>query len=442
MSLASTTANKRKLHTFLLILLALFVSVAVFCYDTFIAQYTYNSYGVISAYLSLFYSFLNMKSNSKRVFVFFIFFFLFLFPFDFLISNFAEVPLIGVYKINELPFIFLLFNIFQVSCFFIVKASCGFNYRSIEFINARVVYLFLVLVLSIGVFLLEGSNIFTSQSSYQAYEDNLSAASGLNEYLLILSIFLLFFRKSTPERLLFVLVILFYVYKSISFGFRVQSIMAVFIIGIAIVKKDPSKYLIWFSAFLGFFAILLFGFLKEGADVSKLGVKLLVDDRYGYAQSHQHGVLSSSSTVLLRYSDRNITEKIIDIPSAVLSSTLPRRLIGDFIPRVYPSAYVQQFEYTPGGVLFIVHVYTLLGVPGYIALLVIFVFLFSGFNKCNYITNSKDKFFVVPVVTLFVFFVRWISYDFFNYGLRTLFILLLLFSIYFFLKKVTLPVVK
>ncbi|WP_172588450.1 hypothetical protein, partial [Shewanella xiamenensis] len=136
-------------------------------------------------------------------------------------------------------------------------------------------------ILSIGIFLLKGSNIFTSQGTYQAYEDNLSAASGLNEYLLILAIFILFFRKNTIERLIFVLLMLFYVYKSISFGFRVQSIMAIFIIGITIVKKDPSKYIIWFSAFLGFFAILLFGFLKEGADVSKLGVKLLVDDRYG-----------------------------------------------------------------------------------------------------------------------------------------------------------------
>lgn len=440
--LTASLANNRNFPQLFLITLAAFFSIITYCYDEYFAHYTYDSYGVISAYLSLLFSFMNMKNNSKRVFLFFIFFFLFLFPFDFLISYIAEVPLIGVYKLNELPFIFLLYNIFQISCFFIVKANCEFNYRSIEFMNSKKIYYILLIILSIGIFLLKGSNIFTSQGTYQAYEDNLSAASGLNEYLLILAIFILFFRKNTIERLIFVLLMLFYVYKSISFGFRVQSIMAIFIIGITIVKKDPSKYIIWFSAFLGFFAILLFGFLKEGADVSKLGVKLLVDDRYGYAQSHQHGVLSSSSTVLSRYSDRLISEKILDIPSAVLSSTLPRRFVGNDIPRVYPSAYVQQYEYTPGGVLFIVHVYSLLGFPGYIVLLVLFVLLFSGFNKCDSVMNSKDKFFVVPVVTFFVFFVRWISYDFFNYGLRTLFILLLLFSIYMILKKLTLSVVK
>lgn len=413
-----------------------FFSLLLFYYDTAVCSYTYESYGLASAYFALFLSVLSLVRNSNRVFLFFIFFFLTLFPFDFLVSNGAEVPLIYVYKLKELPFVFLLFNLFQCSCLFIKGAKVSFSYRNIEFLNSRFVFYFFTLLMLIGTLSLKGSNIFSSSGSYTAYTTNLDSASGLNEYLLILAIFLLFFSKRKTERIIFVLVVGLYVFKSVTYGFRVQSIMALFIIGVAVAKKDPSKVVIWCCAFLGFFIILLFGFLKEGADVSNLGLKILVDDRYGYAQSHQHGVLSSSSTVLDIYSKSTVMQELLDVPATLLSATLPRRFIGDDVPRVYPSAYVQTFEYTPGGVMFLVQIYVLTGWVGFALFNLIFISICNSFNRSVHVNDYKSRVNIVIVVTFFIFFVRWISYDFFNYGVRTLFILTILFSIYKVISKI------
>ncbi|NOH45052.1 hypothetical protein F0259_14730 [Vibrio cyclitrophicus] len=294
--------------------------------------------------------------------------------------------------------------------------------------------LFLVLfVYLIGTLYLSGGNIFESDASYSAYRDNLKGASGLNEYLILLSCIFVVFKKNNVTRCLISLAISLYIFKSVIYGFRVQALMQFILLYFIIVNKDIKSRYLFIVLIFGFLLMLVYGFTKEGMQVENIGLELLVDTRYGYAQSHQQGVLSSS-TAILNYQG-NTPNIFINIPSVLTATVVPRGLVGDIVPWAYPSSFVQNYQYTPGGGLFTTQVYFLLGFPGLFIISFFMLFIFSVF--LNFERCKPDPISALLFTVAVVFFPRWVSYDFFNYYARSAFILVCLYLLIRFFLKVS-----
>ena len=385
-------------------------------------------------YLCFVLSLINVLRFAHRFFIFSVFFFMFLFPFDFMLTELVSAPLFPGYKTQYISIVFLILCIFQGSCLLINAPKESFVYRELEFIKDKWLLVACFMFFAVGLYMFKGESIFSASKSYSTYQANIKNSSGLNEYLLIFSVFILFIKKSFLMRCFFVGLLGVFVTKAVFYGFRVQAIMGLLVIFITVFKQDPPRFFSILIMISGFFVMLIFGFMKEGADIDNFSLDLLVDVRYGYAQSHQHGVLSSSTVILSHSESLSLEQKLATIPALILASTVPRRFLNDLVPWVYPSSYVQTFEYTPGGGLFIIQIYFLLGVGGIIVFLVSFVSLLNYFSKLNVISKNKDKYILVLIVYMFVFMPRWISYDFFNYGLRGCFLIFLLVSLHSLLK--------
>lgn len=372
--------------------------------------------------------FLIFKFRKRTLFTLLIFF-ITLFPFDFLLVYFSGANFFDGLDFKNINLVFLTCAI-PLSFFLLIETPRNYlsNY-TLDFIHDNTVKFSIIFVYFVGTMYLSGGNIFESSQSYSAYQDNIKGASGLNEYLILLSCFFVLYKQTRITKVLIFIALSFYVFKSATFGFRVQVLMQCIVLFFIMVNKDiKSKYL-FVSLISGFFLMLVYGFAKEGMDIDKIGFELLVDTRYGYAQSHQQGVLSSSSAIL-NYKDY-VPNIFINLPSILSASVIPRRLVGDLFPWAYPSSFVQNFQYTPGGGLFTTQIYFLLGFPGLIVISFLMTLLFS---KVIVFRNERPKAVItILFVVAVVFFPRWVSYDFFNYYVRnsvTLILLYLLLKIF------------
>ncbi|EIC2299056.1 hypothetical protein K9823_003382 [Vibrio cholerae] len=364
-------------------------------------------------------------------------FFLFLFPFDFLLGLYSGGKLLPVYKFEYLNQVFYSFSIsISILASFMKDSS-----RRVVFIghglslirSDTILYIYILAAFALTVSIKGNISVF-SENSYSQYQDNLRMGSGIIEYVLMIFIAILFFRKSSVLLFLCVACISFYIVKMFLLGFRVQTIVGVLILFFMIRNKHPKPILNIMLCFCSFLFMLSYGIIKEGVNIIDDGVtfNVLLDTRYGYIQSHQHGVLSSSS-VILSHPLPNDIPSVLLIPSTFLASILPRFLLDSYIPFVYPSAYVQTFEYTPGGGIFSTQIFHLLGTAGLLFLSFLLAMTFR-----LYLVSKSVNIFVVSAITLLCFFPRWVSYDFFNFGMRT--ILIVLFLVYtpkfFFFMKV------
>lgn len=350
-------------------------------------------------------------------------FFIFLFPFDFLLAYFSGEKLLPVYKLEYINDVFLFLGVaLSILSPFISTNGVGLIGTDLAFIRSNkvlVLYLMIAALLTISI---RGESVLFVDGSYQQYQDNLSKGSGVIEYTLMLFIASIFFKKNRILKIISIICVLFYIFKMILLGFRVQSMVALLVLCFMVLNKNPKPITNLILCLVAFFSMLSYGILKEGINIFEDGLSfnILLDTRYGYVQSHQHGVLSSS-TVMLSYPSSDDIPELLNWPAAALASTIPRFVLDSTIPFVYPSAYIQKFEYTPGGGLFPVQIMYLLGLPGLIIISFLLGRIFLG-----YINAKKTDVYVVSGVTLLCFFPRWVSYDFFNFGFRTLFMVLIL----------------
>ncbi|TDM56051.1 hypothetical protein [Aliivibrio fischeri] len=359
-------------------------------------------------------------------------FFLFLFPFDFLLVYFSGATFFWGLDFYNINFVFLTCAI-PLSFFLAIPTPKDYilNYN-FNFVQDKYIQYGLIFIYAVGTFSLSGGNIFESSRSYSAYQENIKGATGLNEYLILLSCIFVLFNKTKITRFVISLLLSFYIFKSVIYGFRVQALMQFVVLYFIVLNRDVKSKYLFVLLISGFFLMLLYGFAKEGMQFEQFGLDLLVDTRYGYAQSHQQGVLSAS-TVMLNYQEY-VPNFFINIPSVLSVSTIPRGLIGDIFPWAYPSSFVQNFEYTPGGGLFTTQIYFLLGFPGLIIISFIMTLIIGKF-----IAFDKEK--PSPIVAIFsivalVFFPRWISYDFFNYYVRSSIVLVILYLLILLLLSV------
>lgn len=424
-----------KIYTFGNLFLSIFFLIALL--SAYLWTEITGEYGAI-VFILLLISIVNLYRFRKAFFIFIVIFFSFLFPFDFVLSFFSNVPLLPYYRLEYLGLVFLLLSLFQLMLLGIKVPKYQVSFESLSFIKTNSYVIFLLLaVLLMSILFLKGSNIFESGvvNSYKAYQENLSRMSGYNEYIIIFSLFVHFFKKTKLQKTIFILLLAFLAVKLISFGFRVQSVMVLILIMINLFQKGlDSKFSIMFVLF-GFLIVLLFGFVKEGQSMEEFSLSLLVDDRYGYIQSHQHGVLSSSSVILEVYGTRTyIVEKLLDLGGSILAGLIPRAIIGDSFPNAYPSAFVQTTQYTPGGGFFLVQVYSLVGWVGVLLTLSYMRYMLNAFLNRKRQEHIKEILNLVFVTVFIVFFPRWMSYDFFNFMMRTYVTLLLLICAFYLIK--------
>jgi hypothetical protein len=307
-----------------------FISIAIFIFSVLDGSY------IAVLYLCFALSLINVLRFSHRFFIFSVFFFIFIFPFDFLLTELVNAPLFPGYKKEYISLVFSILCIFQGACLLIRAPRESFVYRRIEFIKDKWLLVACFIFFAIGLYMFKGESIFSASKSYSTYQANIENSSGLNEYLLIFSVFILLIKKSFLMRCVFVGLMGVFVTKAIFYGFRVQAIMGLLVIFITVFKRDPPRVFSILIMVSGFFAMLIFGFMKEGAEIDNLSLDLLVDVRHGYAQSHQHGVLSSSTIILSHSESLSLEQKLFTIPALILASTVPRRFLNDVIPWVYP----------------------------------------------------------------------------------------------------------
>ncbi|WP_394135673.1 hypothetical protein [Aliivibrio fischeri] len=405
------------------------LSLSFFIIIFFVAESLSNFY--LMPVCLLLIAFVLIVKFRKRTLFSLMLFFVFLFPFDFLMVYFSGATFFHAYDFNNINLVFLTLSFFCSFLLFIPSPKEYIKSYDLEYINSNILFFFILGVYLLGTMYLSGGNIFESDSSYGAYRDNLKNASGLNEYLIILSCLFIIIKKTKAMRFFVCFAVSIYIFKSVIYGLRVQALMQFIVFYFMFINKDiKSKYL-FLALSSGFLLMLIYGFAKEGMIIEKIGFELLVDTRYGYAQSHQQGVLSSS-TAMLNYKDL-FPNVFLNIPSVMSASVIPRGIIGDILPWAYPSSFVQMFQYTPGGGLFTTQIYLLLGFPG---LIIILLFMVSFLNSFLNLGNRKPNCIITLLfIVTVVFFPRWISYDFFNYFARSSFVLIMLYVfIYIFLK--------
>ncbi|WIG69270.1 oligosaccharide repeat unit polymerase [Photobacterium damselae] len=391
----------------LYVVLLYFFSITLY----FITNYSYNI--CIIPLASFILGAITVFRFRYKTLIAFILFFILLFPFDFLLVYYSGVKFFPGYDFNNINIVFLCLLLFQSTIFYISPPKImSYNY-DFEAIKSDLILYILIFIYAVGVLLLSGGNIFNSTESYDLYQDNLNAGSGLYEYLIMLSCLIVLFKKNKKQKIIFIFFLSLYVIKTVLFGFRVQAIMQFIVLYIVVINRDLKPYMLFIALGGGFLLILSYGFMKEGMNFDNINLSLLIDTRYGYAQSHQQGVLSSS-TAILNYTNE-INYKLFNIPSVFMASILPRGLVGDIIPWAYPAAFVKQFQYTPGGGLFIVQIYFLFGFTGLFISSILITFLIN--KICN--QRYKNRLIVCFSLILVVFFPRWISYDFFNYFMRS-----------------------
>lgn len=358
--------------------------------------------------------------------------FLLMFPWDYLLVKISNAPFFYVYKHEYM--IDVLFSL-CIFCSFMSTTSSSkeVNFhtgKNLEFFSSKSLFYIYIISALIITLSIQGNNIILSTKSYSTYQENLSNGNGLIEYVLMIFIACLFFKKNKKMKWIFFSLLSIYIIKMILLGFRVQAMVAIIIMSFLIINgKMKARYNL-LLCFIGLFSTLLYGFIKEGVNISEqaLSLELLLDTRYGYVQSHQQGVLSSS-TVISSYPNDSIPY-IFRWPAAFIISILPRSIIVDWLPFMYPSAYVRDFQYIPGGGLFTVQIKFLLGYLG----LILFSAIIALILKKDFQKQSASIY-TIFTTTLLCFFPRWVSYDFFNYGVRSCVIVLILVYIGVFLKK-------
>lgn len=365
--------------------------------------------------------------------------FLLMFPWDYLLVKISNATFFYVYKHEYMAEVLFSLCVF---CSFMSTVSSSKSKKiyyhtgnSLALFSSNSLYYIYIIIALIITISIKGENIILSAKSYSTYQENLNSGNGLIEYVLMIFIACLFFKKNKHMKLLLFILLSIYILKMILLGFRVQAMIAIIIMSLLIINGRMKVKYNLLLCFIGLFSTLIYGLIKEGVNISEqtLSLELLLDTRYGYVQSHQQGVLSSS-TVISSYPNDSIPY-VFRWPAALIISIIPRSMIVDWLPFMYPSAYIRDFQYIPGGGLFTVQINFLLGYFGLILFSIIIAWIFK---KDLY--QKKSSVYTIITTTLLCFFPRWVSYDFFNYGVRSCIVVLVLVYIGIILKKVSIAI--
>ncbi|MBB5622326.1 hypothetical protein HDE69_003401 [Pedobacter cryoconitis] len=275
----------------------------------------------------------------------------------------------------------------------------------------------------LGILLtVKGESVLTTDS-YATYIENLEKQGGSLEYFYILFICAYYFTTSKKLRNLLLLLVAYYVYTTVTKGYRIQLVQVIFLTFVLFFDgKFRSKYVMLLS-FFGFILSEIIGVMKNVGSVSFEEFMKLYDNASGIIITNQTDVFYTSVVFV-----GIIRDGIMSFPIRVWSA------VGFFWNCLVPSSFVwteariPQFasKYTSlgGGGLLSVYFYVWFGYLGSIG---IGALLAKLFNKI-YSSDKKTVFKITGLMILCTF-PRWFAYDPANFLIRLPLYLLILYSI-------------
>jgi hypothetical protein len=295
-----------------------------------------------------------------------------------------------------------------------------------------------LLLVSIA-FGIKGQAVVGVEGGYSIYTQNLSQGSGLPEYLLVPLFVSGLLVRGPAQRLLWFLVLGFFVIKLSVLGLRVVALMGM-LMGAYFTPVRLTFKRVLLVFFMGYLLVALLGLLKGGLGSEEIMTSLFFELHGDTVVSHHSNVLWASSSMLSL-----IDQGVIDLARRVslmlyyaANSLIPSGLLQRWAGEAYFGSWLQEQGYTSGGGHAAVYAYVAAGIPGvlFIGSLLGWALKKSVSGRTGPGTGFVRCWFMMTLVT----FPRWISYDLGNFLFRLPLYAAILYAIMMFLlprKNVT-----
>lgn len=282
--------------------------------------------------------------------------------------------------------------------------------------SPQIFYSTVVILLLATFFGIKGKMVIGA-GGYDAYMENLSEASGLQEYMIVPFFLAGLLIRTHIQKVVWYLVVAVFILKLIMLGLRVVAlmgiIMAIWFSGIRFKFK-----LLLPAFFIGFICASLIGIFKNGFNRDDVLASLFFEMHGDSMVSHHGNVLWASSVMLQLIDDQMIdfyrrAELLLYyIANTVFPSGPLQKMIGQ------PSlgSWLQAHGYTSGGGHAAVFSYVAAGVPG-----VAIIGCLLGWAIKHALTESSSLTIVCIrcwLMMVLITFPRWISYDIGNFFFR------------------------
>lgn len=345
--------------------------------------------------------------------IFFLSYLLYLIPYyfaDYLISGHSKYYTRSLYdKALRIHVIYLSAIYFFIEHNF---NSGGFLIRDlVKSRDNKLIFFILYTLMIIILATVKGESVLTSDS-YATYIDNLEKQGGSLEYFYILFICAYYFTRSQILRNTLLLLVVYYIYSTVTKGYRIQLVQVVFLTFILFFDgKFKSRYIIVFS-FLGFIISEILGIMKTVGNVSIEEFFKLYDNSSGIIITNQTDVFYSSVVFL-----GVLRDGFMALPDRIWST------VGFFWNCIAPSSYVWKEARLPqfasgyttlgGGGLISVYFFVWFGYLGPLGIAAILSKFLNGVFR-----DHKQNLYKISAIMLLSTFPRWFAYDPANFFFR------------------------
>jgi hypothetical protein len=296
-------------------------------------------------------------------------------------------------------------------------------------------YLGLAIIALATHFGVRGSIVVGVEGGYSLYVENLQRASGLQEYLLVPFLITGLLIKNRFQRILWYLVLAFFVTKLLLLGLRVVALMGVltgfWFLGL---KWTLRRFLFLFV--FGYVLFSLLGLIKGSLSTEQLVASLFFELHSENLVSHHNNVLWASSVMLdlINKGTVDFYQRAELFFYIAANSVIPSGVLQSVLGAPYFGSWLQEMGYTSGGGHAAVFAYVAGGVPAVIALASLLgwavrrsLSTYSGVG-----TAAIRCWLMLAMIT----FPRWLSYDIGNFFFRlpiyaaVLFVMLLVLQLF------------
>lgn len=264
---------------------------------------------------------------------------------------------------------------------------------------------------------IRGAVVVGVEGGYSIYVENLQAASGLQEYLLVPFLLTGLLAKSRFQKFLWYLVLAFFVVKLLLLGLRVVALMGV-LTGFWFLGLQWTFRRLLLLFFFGYIAFSFLGLLKGALTSEQLLTSLFFELHGDGLVSHHSNVLWASSVMLGLIDDGLIdpyrrAELLIYMTA---NAMIPSGILQSALDTAYFGSWLQEMGYTSGGGHAAVFALVAGGVPGVVALasLLGWAVRRSLSADSEVLTGAIRCWLLLAMIT----FPRWISYDIGNFFFR------------------------
>jgi len=358
-------------------------------------------------------------------------YFLYLLPYFYFGIRLSQYTLYNKYDyFNKILFIFYLFYLGLLMSS--IKSVNLQKNRLVDLItikpNSGISTLVLCVVIVALMFLFkQGKSVIGSSSAYSVYTQNLEEGNSLGLYILLVLFYLFFLIKKKRRTIVMAFLFLVFAYYCISRGFRMVLAPMLMLAFILFFELRWKTIILVGITFLGFVLLIMVNSIKMN-NLLSLNFHTMFNDNSSkdFIIAHHADILYGGASALGGVKEGNITilHRLLLSIGLVTEAIIP----PSFLPAVmkYPHI-IGMYTRIGGGGLALLGAYLMWGYIG----VVVFGFVLGKFIGKAYSSGSGVH--CIIVMTILVYFPRWISYDFH---------VLLRFSFYAFLMYCTLNIAK